>query len=63
MKHQLPWGILMQIQPFSWIRFVIIVGVDELSELILSYCMDQQKEGEQKMSTAVMLISGAAAQS
>ena len=49
MKHQLPWGILLQIQPFSWrqwIYFVMMVGVDELSELTLSHCMDQQKKEE-----------------
>lgn len=62
MKHQLPWEILMQIQPFSWIYFVITVGVEELSKFTVSHCTDQQKEGEQQMSTTVMLIPGTGVQ-
>lgn len=53
----------MQIQPFSWIYFIITVGVDELSKLTVYHCVDWQKEGEQQMSTTVMLISGTAVQS
>lgn len=53
----------MQIQPFSWMYFVITIGVDELSKLTVSHCTDWQKEGEQQMSTTVMLIPGTAVQS
>lgn len=66
MKHQLPGEKKLQIQPFpgkQWIYFVMMVGIDELSEMTLSHGMDQQKAREQQTATKARLIPDTAVQS